>query len=546
MHRRWISLAAALLLLAPATFSSSPKLVVVICLDQFRYEYLLRFSEHFGKDGFVNLLERGANFTNASYKHATTLTAPGHAALLTGAYGDQNGIIGNNWYDAKRNRIVYCMEDDNAHLVGASGDGVSPSHLIGSTFGDELRICSGFRSKVISVSNKDRAAILLAGKLANGVYWMVDSSFVTSSYYAETLPLWVRKFNSAGLINSYFGRSWERVLPNEAYATMDADDVPYEEGGDGLGRTFPHPITGNNAQKISKSYYGALMTSPFGSEVLLEFAKHAVAEEHLGERGVTDLLCVSFSSNDYVGHSFGPDSHEVLDMTVRTDRIIANLLGYLDGRLGPQSCIIALTSDHGVAPIPEYLLKKFPHADAGRVSGRALFAFAAAALSEEFGPPPAGRHWLESTTNNISINAEVAAFHGVPVERCAAHLAERLEARPEIACAFTRKELESQPPKTMLEQLVRNSYYRSRSGDVVFVLKPYYVMGEQPTGTSHGEPYDYSAHVPLIIVGPGVRHGTFADEVSPTDLAPTLSALLRIEFPAGREGKVLTEALLQK
>ncbi len=520
-----------------------PSLVVVISLDQFRYDYLVRFREHFGPDGFNYLLDNGASFSNATYKHALNLTGPGHAAILSGAYGNQNGIIANNWFDRTSGKELYCVADKNTQLVGGAGNAASPVNFIGSTFGDELRLHTGFQSKVISVSAKDRAAVLLGGKLASGVYWMMDSSFVTSTYFRKDLPEWVSTFNGSGKVNSYFGRTWERTLPEDAYTGLDKDDAPYESGGNGLGRVFPHRVMGDDTTRITKSYYHALLTSPFGSEILSEFAKAAVRGEELGRRGVIDLLCVSFSSNDYVGHSFGPHSHEVLDMTVQTDRILADLFAFLDMEVGLRNCVFVLTSDHGVAPIPEYLTTHFEHAAAGRVMARTQEEYIANALSRVYGAPKKGKWFDAITDGNVYLNHDVMREKKLALSTVAATLADSLRVRPEFAFVYSRDQLMSLSPAAIAERRMKHSFHPLRSGDVFFAFKPYYIESHSSYGTTHGQPYDYDAHVPVVIVGDGIGPGIYATEASPADIAPTLSALLGIEFPAGRSGRVLVEAM---
>jgi predicted AlkP superfamily pyrophosphatase or phosphodiesterase len=545
MHRiHRVLLIALVLFPAHVSAFATPQLVVVISLDQFRYDYLTRFREHFGRDGFRYLLDEGANFANASFKHATNMTGPGHAVILSGSYANQNGIIANRWYDITARKDVYCVSDDNVTIVGAAGAGMSPANFIGSTFGDVLKQSNNFRSRVISISNKDRAAVLLGGKLADGVYWMVDSSFITSSYYRNDLPEWVQRFNGAGLINSYFGKTWDRILPPDAYAGMDRDDAPYEADQNGLGRTFPHPIRGNDSTRITSSYYYALLTSPFGSEALLAFAKAALEGENLGKRGVPDVLCIGFSSNDYVGHAFGPHSHEVLDMTIRTDRILAELFTYLDRRVGLSNCIIVLTSDHGVAPIPEYLTTKHEHAEAGRVVTKDMMEHCNSVLAKAFGAAKKGSTWIERVTGgNVYLTRDVLREKKLDVNNVAALLADEIMAYPGVALALSRQQLLLLTPTSTVERRMKKSFHRARSGDIVYALKPYFIDGYNQFGTTHGEPYDYDAHVPVIITGRGIRSGTYHAEASPADIGPTLSALLGIEFPAGREGRVLMEAL---
>jgi predicted AlkP superfamily pyrophosphatase or phosphodiesterase len=520
------------------------RLVVVISIDQFPYEYLERFNGYFGRDGFRRLLDSGANFTAASYEHAMTVTAAGHAVILSGAYGDQQGIIGNAWYDRAQHREVYCVSDESAQLVGATGAGSSPRNFIGSTFGDELRIATGFRSKVISISLKDRSAILMGGMLASAAFWMRDSAFVSSTYYLRALPDWVRAFNSSGAVNANFGKTWNRALPDSAYAMMDRDDAPYEDGGKGLGIAFPHPIHGGNPVRITKDFYDALLKSPFANDILLDFAKHALIGEKIGKRGVTDLLCISFSANDYVGHAYGPHSHEVLDMTVRTDRIIADLLSFLDREIGLHHCIVALTSDHAVAPIPEYLHSRFPSADTRRVSHESLRAFCDSAAARSFGNPPGGKRWIEAIVGrNIYLDRDALQTVGITHEAAARVIVDALLSKEEVAAAYSRQELELLSPGSPIQRRFKHSFHQARSGDVVYALKPYLFEGDDSKGTTHGDPYEYSAHVPLILFGDGIQRGRYASASSPADLAPTLSAITGAEFPAGRDGRVLVEAL---
>jgi predicted AlkP superfamily pyrophosphatase or phosphodiesterase len=545
MFRRMaVALCTILSLTAGTARGADPRLVVVISIDQFPYNYLERFRMHFGKDGFRRLLDSGATFTAASYEHALTVTAAGHAVILSGAYGDQQGIISNEWYDRTRHRGVSCVSDDTAQLVGAIGAGSSPRHFIGSTFGDELRIATGFQSKVISVSLKDRSAILLGGKLATAAYWMRDSAFVSSTYYLRTLPDWVRDFNTSGTINANFGRTWTRALPDSAYASMDRDDAPYEDGGKGLGITFPHPIHGGNPDRITQEFFNALIRSPFGNEILLNFAKQALVGEKLGGRGVTDLLCIGFSANDYVGHAYGPHSHEVLDMTVRTDRAIGDLLSFLDREIGLPNCIIALTSDHGVAPIPEYLHSRFPSADTRRVPHESFRAFCDSVARKNFGSPPRGNRWIEAMVGrNIYLNHNALRTVGIAPDAAAQVIVDALRRRDEVAAAYSHRELELLTPSSPLQRRFKHSFYPIRSGDVAYALKPYLFEGDNSTGTTHGDPYDYAAHVPLLLFGDGIQRGRYALASSPADLAPTLSALCGVEFPAGRDGRVLVEAL---
>jgi predicted AlkP superfamily pyrophosphatase or phosphodiesterase len=539
-----IVLVSVFILFASQVRASSPKLIVVICLDQFRYDYLTRFNDRCGEGGLRYLTNNGANFSNATYKHAFNTTGPGHAAIASGSYSDRNGIIANNWFDINSKHDQYCVGDGSVTLVSAAGEGLSPKNLVVSTFGDQLRAHSRFRSKVISLSNKDRAAILLGGKRPNGAFWMIDSAYVTSTYYTTRLPGWVRTFNESGIINSYFNRLWQRALPQHEYAMMDRDDAPYEGDANGLGKTFPHRIAGTDTTRITQSYYWALLSSPFSSEVLESLAKAAIRGERLGGRGTTDMLCVSFSATDFVGHTFGPDSQEILDMFVRTDRILADLLAFINRDVGLNNCVIVVTSDHGVTPIPERLLARDPHATAGRIDNRTLLEYSSRSLTRAFGSLQKAPAWIDRITgNNVYIDRDALSEKHVLMDSVSRILAESLKIIPQIAVVLTRNEILRAGAGSSIGQMMKRSFYPARSGDVVFVLKPHYIEASGTTGTSHSEPYDDDAHVPLVFVGHGFRKGTFVSEASPVDITPTLAKLLGIPFPAGREGRVLEEAL---
>jgi predicted AlkP superfamily pyrophosphatase or phosphodiesterase len=527
-----------------SALNQASKLVVIISIDQLRYDYLARFDHAFSQGGFRYFLDHGANFTNANYEHGSTITGPGHAVLLSGTYANQNGIVQNNWYDRLKKRSVYCVEDETATIIGADGRGRSPALFIGSTFGDELRINTGFHAKVVSVSLKDRAAVLMGGKLASAVYWLADSNFITSSYYMEDLPEWVEDFNSSGTVSSYFGKYWTRALPGEYYRGLDRDNAPYEDDRHGLGRVFPHRITGEDPDAITKSYFEAFRTSPFGNETVSLFAQQAVLHEKLGQRGTTDLLCIGFSSNDYVGHRFGPHSHEVFDLIVRMDSLLADLLAFLDTHVGLERCTFVISSDHGSAPIPEYLLAQNHGADAGRVLPAAVRELCEGALRSRFGID-GGNHLFIERIQGRHVHLDIRALHarGIPVEDAAETIVDSLLASKEVAYAYTFTELTRGNPATPIGKRIQNSFFSQRSGHVVFSLKPFYLFSSGKFGTSHGSPYSYDTHVPLILMGRGFRPGTYTSAASPADVVPTLSALHGIEFPALHTGRILHEAL---
>ena len=530
-------------LLAPVTVEASPlqesrpSLVVFISLDQFPQEYLTRFGSYF-HDGFVLLQSKGASFRNARYRQAQCATGPGHAVLLTGADAASNGIIANNWYDRRTQSRQYCVEDRSTSLLGADGVGCSPRFLMAPTYGDMLRISSGFHAKVVSISNKDRAAVLMGGRIPTGAFWMVDSAFVTSSYYMKSTPLWVDNFNRSGAINSFFGRSWTKSLPDSCFERLDRDNAPYEDNHDDLGITFPHPITGLDHRRITSSYYSALVTSPYGAELLEQFAEAAVLGEELGRRSEMDLLCVSFSSTDYVGHTFGPHSHEVLEMAVAMDRILGKFLRFLDEKVGLDRCLIVLSSDHGITPIPEYILSRNANALAGRTSVEATRASCEAGMIERFGRPPAEMSWIEAVSDhNVYIRHGLLASRHIPLQDACSVVAAKLVSLPPFAQAYSVESDATMNNSELFAKVLRNVYH-GRSGDVVYIIQPFY-LDEGIAGTAHSDPYDYNSHVPIIFMGKGIAAGVHSEEASPEDIAPTLSNLTGIEFPASRTGAIL-------
>jgi predicted AlkP superfamily pyrophosphatase or phosphodiesterase len=513
-----------------------PKLVVVIVIDQFRPDYLRRFKSHFGSGGFNLFLRRGANFTEAAYQHAATLTCPGHAVVLSGTHADVNGIISNQWYNAASGRQEYCAADTAVTLIGVSGDGRSPRNLIGTTVGDELKRASGGRSRVIAMAGKDRSAIMLGGHLADGAYWMVDSLFVTSTHYMKQLPDWVEQFNASGRVRSYAGKTWGRLLPRAAYTIMGPDDVATEENVAGMGRIFPHPL----APDSSSRFMDAFRSSPYQNEVLFEFAMAAVSNEKLGEDEDPDLLGISLSANDLIGHAFGPNSHEVMDLTVRTDRLLQDFFAFLDKRIGRRQVLIVLTADHGVAPLPEVV--RDLSLGAGRLDPSKIATAVEAGLRSRFGAAPAPGWLVHMAPPWVYLNVKALGQRGIAIEEAERTSRDAVKGVPEVHQALTATELR-RLQKTGTVSGPAFSFHPERSGSIYYELKPYIVPGQEPTGTTHGSPWSYDTRVPLLWFGASVKRGTHAGPVSIVDIAPTLSTLLGIGKPSGSRGRVLREML---
>lgn len=524
--------------------AEKPKLVLVISLDQFRYDYLPRFEKFFGNRGFNLFLKQGASFVNCQYLHSVNKTGPAHAVIMSGTYANVNGIISNEWYDVETNKVVQEVADATTTLIGGGGGaGGSPKNFIGTTVGDQLKESNAGHSKVISIAGKVRTAILMGGKLADAAYWNVDSSFVTSSYYMDDLPEWVKNFNASGKMNSYFGKVWEHVLPENEYAIQGADDVDAEMAEHGMGRTFPHQVDGGKSG-ISASYFEAFTHSPFASEVLAEFAMQAIVQEQLGQRGVTDILCLGFSANDKIGHEYGPNSHEVMDITIRTDRILEKLFNFIDQKVGLQNCTILSTSDHGVAPLPEVLSAHNNNLQAGRVKARVFETAVEQALTREFGPLQTSKAWIiKHIYTNIYLNPRALRENGITSSAAEQVVKDTLQQMSGIHAVYTYAQLEAGNVSGNLGRKALHSFHPLRSGNIFYQLKPYYIMRKENTGTTHGEPWSYDAHVPMLWYGVGLKPGTYYTSVSVADIAPTLSVILKIEFPAGVQGSVLHELL---
>lgn len=504
---------ALALVLAPLGAAVQPKLVLVIVIDQFRYDYLTRFrSEYTG--AFDRLLRQGAVFTNAHLEHFPTVTAVGHATVLTGATPSLSGIVANEWYDRDSGRRVTCVTDTEEKLLGVtSGEGASPRRLLVSTVADELKMAGRGRPRVFGISMKDRAAILPVGRMADAAYWFDERSgnFVSSTYYFGDLPSWVKDFNSSGTVQRYAGAEWRALAGGSLLAKLP------DAAGPGL--------------------YAAVDRSPFGNEVLLAFAERLLEAEQLGLRGATDVLSVSLSSNDRVGHDAGPDSPEVRDISVRTDRALDGFFRFLDKRLGLASVLVVLTSDHGVAPLPEtQAARKMP---GGRIPEKSLRVAVEQTLASRYG---AGNWVLDFLYGSIYLNTGLIREKGLSPEAVQNTAAEALTREPHVARVYTRAQLErGWLALDRVDRWVANAFHRRRSGDVITVLEPYWIFPQK--GTTHGSPYSYDSHLPVIFMGPGIRAGHYHRMVAINDIAPTLATLLEVETPSGSVGRVLDEIL---
>jgi predicted AlkP superfamily pyrophosphatase or phosphodiesterase len=531
--------------------TTKPRLVLLIAVDQFRYDYLERFGDLFAENGIRRLMREGASWADANYDHVPTETAPGHATMLTGAWPSETGIIANDWYDRAEARRVNNVGDDTVRALGGGDKEVasSPRNLLCSTLGDELKLATNNRSRVVGVSLKNRAAILPAGRMADAAYWFSAQTgeFVSSSYYFERLPDWVARFNAGHPADKFFGAKWERLLPVAEYERRAGrDDAPWERGDGKLSYTFPHLMTGG-LSKPGPEFYDALSYSPFTNELLLDFAEQAVTNERLGEDTDADVLTVSFSANDIVGHRYGPYSQEVMDVTLRVDRQIARLLDFVDAHVGLRNTVVVFTADHGVAPSPVHAASlRLPGA---YVKVSDVLAAVRNRLRARFGK--AGERDRESdyvqtfSNGQLYFNRAALERDGVNIEEAERVAGEAALTVPGVARYFTRTQLlnGAVSQSDAVARRVMHGYNARRSGDLVVIAEPFKYLADYVAVATHGTPYSYDTHVPLIIMGGGLAPGRYTVPATPADIAPTLALMLGVQSPSSATGRVLVEAL---
>lgn len=525
LHRALLTLFAALLF-APLSFASAydgrPRLVVIVILDQVRGDFLERSRARFGPGGFNLFLEHGAVFTDCRYDYANTHTAPGHATLLTGAYPDGHGIAGNQWWDPEKQKVVTSVEDERTQLLGepsGARTGASPRRLLASTLGDVLKLATDGKSRVFGVSLKDRSAILPAGWAGDGAYWIDGGgAFVTSTYYASALPAWVQRFNAGKPAEKYWNREWK----------------------DASGKTLRSTAPRKARDGSQESFFYVVGATPFGTDYELEFARELVHSEKLGSGPTTDLLIVSVSATDILGHEVGPDSPEVAAMLKTLDAQLAAFFQFLEKQVGPGNLWLALSADHGIAPLPAYAKRlRIP---AGSFSPRDARARANSALSAQLSPdrPTEFIRSLDWPFAYLSADAFTSAkLTEAEAERAAGEVL--LKESPAVGY-YTRSQIArgELPPG---ETARRYAHSASPVGGWYVILVPRAYVMEYPPGTTHSSPYAYDTHVPLAFYGPPFQPGTYRGHAEPVDLAATLASLLGLTPPSHSVGRVLTEAL---
>lgn len=527
--------------LAQASQAAKPRLVLLIVADHFSYNYLSRYQDKLSSGGFRFLTEHGANFTNCRLQNATAQNAVGQAAISSGANPWLNGIVGDEWY-YHRAKTVSAVADDSARLVGANGPGASPHRLMATTIGDQMKLATNGRSKVISLSLRDSSAIILGGALANYALWFDTRTggMVSSSQYGSDLPGWVKTFNDQHYADKYFGKPWQRSLPESEYTASTRDDYPHETMLQGDGRQFPHVITGG-ATAPGEAYYNRFVMTPFANQMIGDLARDAIEREYLGQHPETDLLAVSFSAGDYLNSAFGPYSQEAEDLVIKLDQTLSTLFQHVDRRVGLNNCLIVFTAAHSTLPIPEFLKER--RLNAGRIDPKSFMTLLDSALDSRLGPDD----WIEAfEPPNLYLNFEAMDKQKIrqpDLEGLAASLARTIAGIQEVVASHQL--LLNQVPSSALTDAIRKSYYWKRSGELFVVPRPGFVFSSQTSGTASGSPYGYDTQVPLIMYGASVRGGRYTETVSPTDIAPTIAAVLGIEAPSLCEGSALSQALAQ-
>jgi predicted AlkP superfamily pyrophosphatase or phosphodiesterase len=518
--------------------SASPKLVVGIVVDQMRWDYLYRYANRFGSGGFKRMMNEGFNCENTMIPYTPTVTAAGHTCVYTGSVPNIHGITGNNWYDSKLNKPMYCTEDANVKSVGTpTKDGqMSPKNMLVTTICDELRIATNNKAKVIGIALKDRGAILPAGHNANAAYWYDNdnASFVTSTWYMNSLPAWVNDFNNRKTPDSLMALGWNTLYPIATYTQSTVDEKPYEGKYKGMDNTsFPYNFKGNK----NTDNWDMIRSTPQGNTLTAEFAKAAVLSEGLGKDSITDMLAVSFSSPDYIGHQFGPNSIENEDDYLRLDKELASFFLFLDKEVGKGQYTVFLSADHAVAHVPGYSIEnKLP----GGIYSNSLF-------TKEINKGLKDKLGLDSIVVTI-MNYQVHLNHPLikakelDEEKITEWIIDYLYKQDVISQAFALDELMEQPINKTLQERIGNGYSPGRSGDIQFIPKPGFVDAGK-TGTSHGLWNPYDSHIPLLFMGWGVQQGSTHRETYMTDIAATVAAILKIQMPNGCVGKVIEEVV---
>ncbi len=519
--------------------TAKPKLILVLSIDQMRFDYLTRFNDLY-KGGFRTLLDQGAVFSNANFRHAMTWTGPGHAVILSGRYPSHSGIVANEWFDPFLRRVVDAVEDPMHSPLGGEGRGASPVNFIGSTLGDVLKQQSP-KSRVVAVSLKDNSAILMAGPQGDAAYWYETSggNFITSTYYMSKAPAWLEKWNGQRLPDRYAGQKWTRLLEDEKLYEQYAGPDAIEGEWDRKDIVFPHSIRGTPPQE---EFYEDLNRTPFGDDMVLSLSLQAMRAHQLGLDDSADILAIGFSSTDSVGHLYGAESQEIMDQLLRLDLILEDLFQEVEARVGLDHTLVVLTSDHGVLPLVETLQAE--GIEARRAHPQVLEAAVEQALENRFSGVGGLIAHFARDTKNIYLDEEVMRRHQLERREVESAIIDALLSTGLVEAVYTHSQLLSdEPSNDPYIDLFRNSFFQLRSPHLSVLVKKYTYIEIYPGGTGHGTAYDYDRHVPIIFMGPGIESGSYPDPCGPEDIAPTLAKLLGFDYPREKSSRLLSEMI---
>lgn len=514
-----------------STESNRPALVVGIVVDQMRYDYLYKYADRYSNNGLKRLMREGMNCQDNHYNYAPTVTAAGHASVYTGTVPAVHGIVGNEWTDVATGKKVYCTDDSTVSTVGTTGKTgfMSPKNMWTSTITDQLKLAQNFKSKTIAIALKDRGAILPGGHSADGAYWYdsKEGRWITSSFYMQSLPRWVQTFNAEQRAQKYTKAGWNTLYPIQTYTLSGPDDSPYESKMAGeTAPVFPHTLQGGNPLEL-------IRTSPYGNTLTKDFAIQAMTEEKLGKNGTTDFLAVSFSSTDYVGHSFGPQSIELEDTYLRLDQDIAEILTYLDKNFGKDQVLVFLTADHAVADVPGYLNShKMPGGVFDRVKAMSDIK---KATQEAFGQTDL---IIGEDNSQLYFNKAVLAKMNIDREKLIQVVKQTLKKQAGFQELVDLQNIEGSTLNNLYTTIIRNGFNPDRSGDVMILLKPQWFIGYK-TGTTHSTLYAYDTHVPLVFYGWKVKPSEVTERTSISDISTTLANWLHCMEPSGSIGQII-------
>ena len=518
--------------------TSKPKLVVGVVVDQMRFDYLNRFKKKYSANGFLRLIKQGYSCNNHHFNFIPTYTAPGHASIFTGTTPSVHGIIGNSWYDKASNSTVYCTTDKAYIPVGAAAKygQASPRNMKVTTLADQNRLFTQMNGKTIGVSIKDRGAVFPSGHTANGAYWfegLNEGKWMTSTYYMDALPQWVKDFNTPSNIASYL-KPWNTLYDISLYEESGSDLSDYEQGFNGKSTSeFPYDL---KALMELNEGYDIIKSTPFGNTMITDFALSAIEAESLGVDDYTDFLTVSYSSTDYIGHNFGINSVELQDTYLRLDLEVERLLNYLDAKVGAGNYTLFLTSDHGAVDVPSFLTDV--HIPSGYVPKNS-FASLYTNLKKKYGVSDL---IMKISNDQVFLNQERITALKVNLEDVQKFVVNEIISYPHIKKAYTATTMQTRYFKEGAEKMLQNGYHQKLTGDVLFTLESG-VISYDSKGTTHGSGYNYDTHVPLLFYGNGIQPGKTYKRTNVTDIAPTISALLGIALPSGATGTVIEEVI---